>query len=724
MEQRRFILFLTLSMAILIGWSMLLAPKPRPRPNQAVPGQQAQAKQGDQHKAQPEQPQPGEKAGAQHEPIARKDAGPQKNAVAQTGDENAPRPAEAPQPGQRQEPDRKPEEPPQSAETARLPHYPHQTLRLGSLDPQSGYFNRVTLSSTGAAVSGIELNDPRYRDLDNPQTPLQLVGESVKSPKTLATSVEQIDRQLAKFKTSLNDVDWDVAETTPDPDNQKILAGVTFRFVSPDGTLEVLKRYRVKKVAFKDRNPREVRDSELSGYLLDFSLTIRNHSADEETVRYVLQGPLGLPLENAENTRKYRDIRMGFLDDDGSVSSNSMSAKKVAEEDAENTLEEWKRPFKYIGVDIQYFAVLLEPGGNQLKNPYIDVAQPMLVKAQQDKHKSDISVRLTSKDVTVPAGKEQTYSYTLYTGPKREALLKPLGAADVLDYGRYLGGIAKAMVALMNFLHNSWGIPYGIAIILLTVAVRGCMSPISRKQALSAKKMKELQPKIAELKKKYGNDKEKMARAQMELFSKHNYNPFAGCLPILLQFPIFIGLYTALRNAVDLRMASFLWIDNLAGPDALFRMPFTLPFLGQDFNLLPILSVVLFIFQQKMFTPPAAPDDEQAQMQQKMMTFMPIFFGFLFYRLPAGLCLYFVASSLWGMGERKMLDWTTSNTPKPSEEPPSAEKKINKKKAKSEGLWGKLIAAADAAAQQKSNGHSDSAKDNGGKKKKKSKSRR
>jgi YidC/Oxa1 family membrane protein insertase len=99
------------------------------------------------------------------------------------------------------------------------------------------------------------------------------------------------------------------------------------------------------------------------------------------------------------------------------------------------------------------------------------------------------------------------------------------------------------------------------------------MYPISRKQAAGAKKMKELQPKIAELKKKYAGDKEKMARAQMELFGKHNYNPMSGCLPMFLQLPIFIGLYQGLNNSVNLRLAPFLWFDNLAAPDALFNMP-------------------------------------------------------------------------------------------------------------------------------------------------------
>jgi YidC/Oxa1 family membrane protein insertase len=166
--------------------------------------------------------------------------------------------------------------------------------------------------------------------------------------------------------------------------------------------------------------------------------------------------------------------------------------------------------------------------------------------------------------------------------------------------------------------------------------------------------MQELQPEIAALKEKYGKDKEKMARAQMELFSKHKYNPLAGCLPIIFQLPIFMGLYQALNHAVDLRAAKFLWIQNLAAPDALFQLPFIVPFFGwKEFNLLPLITLSLFMLQQKMFMPP--PANEEQAMQQKMMNFMMIFMGVMFYKVPAGLCVYFIASSLWGMAEKKLL---------------------------------------------------------------------
>ena len=200
--------------------------------------------------------------------------------------------------------------------------------------------------------------------------------------------------------------------------------------------------------------------------------------------------------------------------------------------------------------------------------------------------------------------------------------------------------------------------------------------------------MKELQPKIAELKKKYANDKEKMARAQMELFGKHNYNPMSGCLPMFLQLPIFIGLYQGLNNSVNLRLAPFLWFDNLAAPDALFNMP-AIPFLGWDeFNLLPLVTITLFFIQQKMFMPP--PTDDQTAMQQKMMKYMMIFMGFMFYKVPSGLCVYFIASSLWGLGERKLLDYGKPAEPVPNDE--------SNAKTKKKSLWTRLSSQLESAA--------------------------
>jgi len=207
--------------------------------------------------------------------------------------------------------------------------------------------------------------------------------------------------------------------------------------------------------------------------------------------------------------------------------------------------------------------------------------------------------------------------------------------------------------------------------------------------------MQELQPEIKKISEKYKKDPEALRHAQQELFRKHNYNPLSGCLPIFIQLPIFIGLYRALMVDVELRGAPLLgpgirWCSNLAAPDMLFDWSGFWDGMGWDwfntgqgifalgpyFNILPLVTIALFLVQQKLLMPP--PTDEQAKMQQNMMNFMMLFMGLFFFKVASGLCIYFVASSIWGVAERKLLPKhkkgdeaesataTTASTPTPT----------------------------------------------------------
>jgi YidC/Oxa1 family membrane protein insertase len=209
---------------------------------------------------------------------------------------------------------------------------------------------------------------------------------------------------------------------------------------------------------------------------------------------------------------------------------------------------------------------------------------------------------------------------------------------------------------------------FGFCILLLTVLVRGLMFPLSRKQALMGVKMQALAPEIKQLAAKYKDDHQALGQAQMALYRKHGVNPLGSCWVLLLQMPIFMGLYYALQESIQFRLAPFwpTWIVNLAAPDMLFRWGegiwfisrpadygSSLVYLGPYLNLLPIVAVALMLVQQKMMTPP--PADEQQEMQQKIMKWMMVVMGLFFYKMPAGLCIYFIASSLWGFAERKLL---------------------------------------------------------------------
>jgi YidC/Oxa1 family membrane protein insertase len=263
--------------------------------------------------------------------------------------------------------------------------------------------------------------------------------------------------------------------------------------------------------------------------------------------------------------------------------------------------------------------------------------------------------------VTPIPGYRQTFH--LFAGPKRPELLATYKLDDTVSFG-WFGMFSLPLLWLLHFFYYLIG-NYAIAIILLTVVVRLLMMPISRKAVINAQMMQALAPEMKKIKEKYPDNLEKQGLAQRELFRRFKYNPFSGCLIVFLQLPIFIGLYRGLSVDFELRDQPLIpgvsWCSNMAGPDQLWNWSEYLPgfiaaetgWLGPYFNLLPILTIILFIAQQKIFMPP--PTDEQQAMMQKMMSYMMIFMGFLFFKVPAGLCIYFITSSIWGLIERAVI---------------------------------------------------------------------
>jgi YidC/Oxa1 family membrane protein insertase len=545
-----------------------------------------------------------------------------------------------------------PEGTPKVEET--IKSYPASQVSLGSLDPETGYYISVDLTTRGASIASAKLNDKRYRSLEDTKSPLQILGASSAgdNSETFSVRIPAIDAQLIKHRTSVAEANWGIDEVT------KTNESVTFFYDSPDGQLRAEKTFSLIK------GENQFRDTAPGPYTLNVSLRIINKSDLTRSIRYFLQAPTGVPLEDPDNARRYLELQQGYITSSGSLHYLKTTAQELVTQNDKairhnnpELIDKHTSPVKFIGVDDSYFVALLMPTEDQKEHGYFASVAPELLKKNVDHpERSDISATLESKPMEISAKAEVKHDFKLYIGPKRTELLRPLGAEDLMQHG-WFGWVARSMLWLMSTLHDSIGLPYWLAIIMLTVIVRGAMYPLSRKQALSMKHFKDLQPHIAALQKKYENDKEKLAVAQMELMRDHGVSPLMGCMPFMLimfQMPIFIGLYNALANSVDLRMAPFLYITNLAAPDKLFQLPFSIPMLGHDFNLLPILTIGLFMLQQKMYMPPAA--SEEQKMQQQMMSFMTIFMGVMFYKVPAGLCVYFIASSIWGLIERKILE--------------------------------------------------------------------
>lgn len=260
-------------------------------------------------------------------------------------------------------------------------------------------------------------------------------------------------------------------------------------------------------------------------------------------------------------------------------------------------------------------------------------------------------------------GASSAVEFECYYGPKSERWLDQDGPFVPImqqvqqeDLG-FFATIAKVILGFLDFLHGVVG-NWGVAIIILTLCVRSLLFPLNRRMQTSmarhATKMKRVQPKIDAIKKKYENDPKRLRQEQARIFQEEGaMPPIGGCLPVFLQIPIFFGLFNALRVSFDLRQEPFFgWIKDLSQPDQLMRIDLPFPIIEQIeyLNLLPILMVVLWVGQQKVVPKPAT-DNEQARQMQKMMMWMPIMFGVFLYNYAAGLSLYMITTSAFGIME-------------------------------------------------------------------------
>ena len=236
----------------------------------------------------------------------------------------------------------------------------------------------------------------------------------------------------------------------------------------------------------------------------------------------------------------------------------------------------------------------------------------------------------------VPAGETLTQESTFYVGPKDYAFLKANGPhqEEILQLG-FWRPIGILILKIMVWFHDHiWPYNYGLAIILLTFLIRIVFWPLNRKSMLSTQRMQEIQPEITALRERYKSDPARQQQEMMKLYREKKINPMGGCLPMLIQIPVFFALFIVLRGAIELRFSSFLWISDLSTPENLFadKLPFAL-------NILPLLMGFTMWLQQKM-TPTSDPQ------QQKMMLMMPIIFTLMFYSFPSGLSLYWTTNQV------------------------------------------------------------------------------
>ena len=243
----------------------------------------------------------------------------------------------------------------------------------------------------------------------------------------------------------------------------------------------------------------------------------------------------------------------------------------------------------------------------------------------------------------------------LFIGPKEYKTLASIANSYNNDVDQAMGFgwaffafFAKGLLLIMNWMHNVISLPYGWAIIVLTVVLKVVFWPLTAASTRASQRMAALAPQIAALKEKYKDDPAKFSQKQMEFYRENKINPVAGCLPMLVQLPVFFGFFAMLRTAIELRGASFFWAMDLSQPDTLFVIPGLsfIPFLstpeGLPLNLLPTLYIASALWQTHIT--PMAPGMDPTQ--QKLMRWMPLMFLAFLYNFSSGLALYMTVNNL------------------------------------------------------------------------------
>jgi len=558
-------------------------------------------------------------------------------------------------------------------------------------NPRDGFSNpyemAVVVTPRGAAVESITLSRHRRhpaRDKRDPDHDPYVLLHPVRDPATgealTSFAIESILLVEDKAVVRLDDTEWSISRQADERGEQAVLQTRIRRYEgeSHADVLELTRTYRLDR---GEPGPR-------------ISLTITNLSPARQSVRLTARGPVGIRQEDyREDRRVFAAVRRAdggpplagpsFLRTDA-VKGEGGRRKLLVDED--------KRLF-WTSVANKYFACIAVPLplGDQPFPDYYEQANALALLPARD-HLDDLTIEQVFRPPQPLApGESVTLVMDTYCGPKSVKVFDAL--RPELQQRRYdlvknpdvawctFNWLASIMLWLLTLsyrvVHN-----YGIAIIILVFIVRLVLHPVTKRGQINMMKMTkgmaQLKPKLEALQQQYKNDRQKLNDETMKLYREEGINPagqFFGCLPMVLQMPVWVALWTSLNTNVDLRhQPFFLWINDLSTPDAL--IPFTgtyhVPLLGAmigpitAFNLLPIIMTITMYAQQKFtqkLTAPATPPtpqkdkngnpipDQMAQ-QQKIMTFMMVFFGFIFYNFPSGLNLYILSSNLLGMIEQ------------------------------------------------------------------------
>jgi YidC/Oxa1 family membrane protein insertase len=447
----------------------------------------------------------------------------------------------------------------------------------------------AVFSSRGGSLKSMTLK--KYREQNTPTAANVVLGTNS-------------DPSLLTFSTKASGFNLpDSAIYVPDADSVKLSDGesrqLTFNYVSGQG-------FTVRKVYTFGANT----------YGIKLETQVFNNSAAPLTGS--IQQVMSYPSEHKPKDNRF-DTAGFYL-----YTDNSLKTDKT--KDVASATKKYDKDIQWAGFADKYFlsAILSEKGS--------------IASAEVKKNAAGfLEASVSSPQFLINPGQSTSVSQRLFVGPKDIDVLKAQGNSleQSLDLG-WFTVIAKPLLYTLKFFYRYVG-NYGIAIIIITVILKIFFFPLTHKSYKSMKDMQKIQPKMAELKEKYKNDRDAMNKAVMELYRDHKVNPLGGCLPMVVQIPVFFALYKALMFSIELRHAPFfLWITDLADKDPYYVTPI-------------IMGITMFV-QQKM-TP-----SQMDPVQQKMMLALPVVFTFMFLSFPSGLVLYWLVNNILTIGQQMYIN--------------------------------------------------------------------
>jgi YidC/Oxa1 family membrane protein insertase len=517
---------------------------------------------------------------------------------------------------------------------------------------------KVTFTSAGAAIAEIELKGQKADNGGN-----IILNEQSHSNVLSLTGWPGVD--TASFQVQENGGEG-VAYTANLPNGVKWQRTYTFgkekkNDAGMSGYLRKLFHWLAVKMGQPETKPLI--------YTLDVDDTLTNTGATDVTLpSYSLSVGRAAPLRVAGHYQEISNMYLGsgWLADHFHLTTVSDFApgyflfyqtRNGKDQFSSQTLD--PSPLRWIGVENQFFTILLTPAAERsIQSGVFRCYNPrepdgsLVVKRDPENYilpgyEPDIEAAATFPAISLPASKSITVNYDLYAGPKDFNRLDALGANQgaLMNYDGVVP-FSLLIVPMLTVLHFWYLIfhNYGVAIILLTLMIKAITWPLQSIANRSGKRMQALAPKLKELQAKYKETPEKLQTETFALYREYGVNPFGGCLPALVQMPVFFSLYFMLQNAVELRGQSFFWVHDLTQPDTLvsWALPFVIPFLNTShlaIHPLPIMVTALTMVMMRMT--PQIGDPTQAKVAQ----FMPLIFLFIFYNFAAALSLYYVINN-------------------------------------------------------------------------------